>query len=246
MTHTGTMDLGGKARTRQGGGRWLTTMLALAVVVATISAIWFASRAGVVGGTATKPAVDRSFDQIEAQRGAIALSTDRNADLNRILDGAHAKPFVATMPSDIASARRGYAVEVQPIVAVRLPALVLPDNVSTVRRGYAAAAEAAVNLPIRRRPHSGAITPSSSTSSTFHPGKAADDLVFAATLPDNLSVRRGYAAVAATLPNVLWTWRSHTTGAAMLPDNLSARRGYTVEIAGSSFSATSGTFHLGR
>ena len=38
------------------------------------------------------PAADHSYDQIEAQRGAVTLSTD--AYLNGILDKAHATPYI--------------------------------------------------------------------------------------------------------------------------------------------------------
>jgi hypothetical protein len=90
------MELGGNARARQGGGRWPLVAWTLIVVVATIAAVWFASSAGLVGGTSAKPAADRSYDAIEAQRGAIVLSTDRDAYLNDILDRAHAAPYAGT------------------------------------------------------------------------------------------------------------------------------------------------------
>ena len=72
MAHAGTM-VGGSAQTKQSGSPWAAIALAAAVVVATIAGVWLASSAGLVGGTA-KPAADRSYDQIEAQRGAITLS----------------------------------------------------------------------------------------------------------------------------------------------------------------------------
>ena len=72
MAHAGTM-VGGSAQTKQSGSPWAAIALAVAVVVATIAGVWLASSAGLVGGTA-KPAADRSYDQIEAQRGAITLS----------------------------------------------------------------------------------------------------------------------------------------------------------------------------
>jgi len=209
------MDLGRNVQARQSGGRLPAVLLAIAVVVAAIAAVVFASRAGIVGGTATTPAADRSFDQIEAQRGAIALSADRSAALNSILDGAHSVPFVATMPNDLSvrrgypiqaavvtqpdnlSARRGYAVEVR-------PAATLPDNLST-RRGYAVETQtAAIALSADRSAYLNGI---------FDAAHAAP---FAATMPDNLSARRGYAI--------------GTLSAVTLPDNLSARRGYAVEV----------------
>jgi len=96
MAHAGTMDLGGSAQAKQGGSRWPVAMLTLVVVVGTIAAVWFASSAGLVGGTTAKPAADRSFDAIEAQRGAVTLPGVRNQALNAylddILDRAHAAP----------------------------------------------------------------------------------------------------------------------------------------------------------
>jgi hypothetical protein len=74
------MDLGGSARTKRSGSPWLAVALILAVAVAAMGAVWFASSAGLATGT-PKPetvtyvnryglpnAVDRSYDQIEAQR----------------------------------------------------------------------------------------------------------------------------------------------------------------------------------
>jgi hypothetical protein len=174
MTHAGTMDLGRNAQTKQSGSRLPAVMLTLAVVVAAIAAVWFASSAGLVGGTATKPA------------GVIAAQT-----------GAKSLP-------DNLSARRGYPIAAQPA------AIALPDNLSA-RRGYAAVAVTSpINLWSWRGHAAGAVT-----------------------LPDNLSVRRGYAIEA-------------QPSAIKLPDNLSLRGGYWVQIAAPSFSATSGTFHLGR
>jgi len=68
VTHATTMDLGRNAQTKQSGSRFPAILLTLAVVVATIAAVWFASSAGLIRGTATKPAADRSYDPIEAQR----------------------------------------------------------------------------------------------------------------------------------------------------------------------------------
>ncbi len=94
MAHAGTI-LGGSAQTKQGGSPWPAVALTFAVVVATVAGVWLASSAGLVGGTA-KPAADRSYDQIEAQRGAVVLSTD--AYLNAILDKAHAAPYAGRGP----------------------------------------------------------------------------------------------------------------------------------------------------
>ena len=88
MAHSGTMDLGGSAQAKQSGSRWPVVMLTLVVVVATIAAVWFASSAGLVGGTSA----------IEAQRDAITLSSDEYLD--GILDRAHATPYAVTLSSD--------------------------------------------------------------------------------------------------------------------------------------------------
>src|SRR5215510_3820182 len=79
MAHAGTMDLGQNVQAKPNGNPWPLLGLAVAVV-AIIAAVWFASSAGLVGGQlAAKPA-DRSYDAIEAQRGAMLLVTDRNYD----------------------------------------------------------------------------------------------------------------------------------------------------------------------
>ena len=177
MSHAGTMDLGRKTQARPGGTRLPAVMLALAAIVATIAVAWFVTKPGVQAGTAATPAADRSFDQIEAQRGAIALSAARNAYLNGIFDGAHATPFAATMPDNL-SVRRGYAG-----VAATAPgamsvwqgywsqaAVTLPDNLSA-RRGYSVEIESPAFSAI---------------SGTFHPGKAADDRIVVPLVRDRI------------------------------------------------------------
>ena len=107
MTQAGTM-LGGSAQSKQGGSPWAAIAVTLAVVLAMMGAVWFASNVRLAGGTTAKPAADRSYDLIEAQRGAAAVSIDagRAEYLNSILDRAHAAPFVAgevTVPSSATS-----------------------------------------------------------------------------------------------------------------------------------------------
>ena len=85
MTHAGTFALGGSAQSKQ-GGLWPAIALTLALVLAMIGAVWFASNADLVGGTAAKPVADRT-----PYAGAAALSTDEY--LNGILDRAHATPY---------------------------------------------------------------------------------------------------------------------------------------------------------
>jgi hypothetical protein len=75
MTHAGTMDLGGSARSKQTGRPLPAIALTLAVVVAMIGAIWLASNAGLVGGKVAATTADRSYDAIEAQRGVIVSGT---------------------------------------------------------------------------------------------------------------------------------------------------------------------------
>jgi len=248
MTHAATMDLGRNAQTKQSGSRLPVAMLTLALVVATIAAVWFASRAGVFGDTAAKPAVvDRSFDQIEAQRGVVGLTGDRNAYLNGILDRAHATPFAATLPNDVSSIRRGYAIEALPAVKA------LPDNLASARRGYQAAATVKAlpdNSPARRRiaarAAAAALRAQPDNVSSARRGYPVAAQTGAPALPDNVSsARRGYPVAAAQTTN-LWSWRGHAAGAVTLPDAQSLRGGYWVQIAAPSLSPTSGTFHLGR
>ena len=246
MTHAATMDLGRNAQTKQSGSRLPVAMLTLALVVATIAAVWFASRAGVFGDTAAKPAVvDRSFDQIEAQRGVVGLTGDRNAYLNGILDRAHATPFAATLPNDVSSIRRGYAIEALPAVKA------LPDNLASARRGYQAAATVKAlpdNSPARRRiaARAAAAALRAQPDNVSSARRGYPVAVAPISLPDNVSsARRGYPVAAAQTTN-LWSWRGHAAGAVTLPDAQSLRGGYWVQIAAPSLSPTAGTFHLGR
>ena len=148
MAHAGTM-VGGSAQTKQSGSPLAMIALAVAVVVATIAGVWLASSAGLVGGTA-KPAADRSMDQIEAQRGAIALSGGSSQAyderLNGILDGAHAAPYAAAVTLSSHDIRA---------LNARLNAI-LDGAHATPYVGDAP------GLPF------------SATSGTFHPGKPAD------------------------------------------------------------------------
>jgi hypothetical protein len=252
VTHATTMDLGRNVQTKQTGSRLPVAMLTLALIVATIAAVWFASRAGVFGGTAATPvAADRSFDQIEAQRSVVGLAGDRSAYLNGILDGAHATPFAATQTNDLSSIRRGYAIEAQPATIVHLPRALLPDNVSSARRGYQVAATVKAlpdNSPAEHRLAARAraaalraLPDNVSSARRGYPVAAAP-----VSMPDNVSsARRGYPVAAAQTIN-LWGWRGHAAGTVTLPDAQSLRGGYWVQIATPAFSPTSGTFHPGR
>jgi hypothetical protein len=92
MSHAGTMDLGGSAQTKQ-GSPWLAVAMIIAIAVAALGAATVASSAGHVNGTG-KPAsvtyvnryglpsaADRSYDQIETQRGT--LTPSRNEAVRR-------------------------------------------------------------------------------------------------------------------------------------------------------------------
>src|SRR5262245_8715119 len=78
MAHAGTMDLG-KAQTAPSGRRLAAGIAVIAV--ATVAVVGFANASGFAATTA-KPADDHSLDQIEARRGAGALSIDNS--YNRI------------------------------------------------------------------------------------------------------------------------------------------------------------------
>ncbi len=150
MAHAGTM-VGGGAQTKQSGTAWPAIALAVAVAVATIAGIWLASSAGLVGGTA-KPAADRSYDQIEAQRGAFAPMGDRSLAydryLNGIVDGAHAAPYAG------------------PVVLSSHEMRALNEHLNAILDGAHATPYVgdAPGLPF------------SATSGTFHPGKPADQV----------------------------------------------------------------------
>jgi hypothetical protein len=171
------MDLGRNAQTKQSGSRFPAILLTLAVVVATIAAVWFASSAGLIRGTATKPAADRSYDPIEAQRGAIATPA-----------------FVKPLPWNL-SARRGYPVAAAPIS--------LPDNVSSARRGYPVAAAAKAlpgNLPARQR-YAARVRAAVLRAQPDNVSSARRGYPVAAAQTLNLWSWRGHAAGAATLPD---------------------------------------------
>jgi hypothetical protein len=151
MAHAGTM-VGGSAQTKQSGSPWPAIALTVAVVVATVAGVWLASSAGLVGGGA-KPAADRSYDQIEAQRGAIILSDGASQaideHLNGILDGAHAMPYAGAV---VLSSHAKRALD-------RYLTGILDGAHATPYAGDA------VSLPF------------SATSGTFHPGNEANQLM---------------------------------------------------------------------
>ena len=177
MTHAGTIDLGGSAQSKQGGSPWAAIALT-AAVVATLAGVWLASSAGRVG--TAKPAADRSYDQIEAQRGAITLSGGSSQaydeKLNGILDRAHAAPFVAaavTLTGDDTRANEKFSLfdraHAAPYVGA---AVVLTGNDTRTLNEKFLLFDRAHAAPFAGP----AVTPlPSATSGTFHPGKVADD-----------------------------------------------------------------------
>ena len=85
MAHAGTIDLGRRQQAKPafGGSRLPVVILIVAIAVATVAAVWFATSAGN-GTLGAKPAVDRSYDQIEAQRGA-AVQTSSGTTYEQFL-----------------------------------------------------------------------------------------------------------------------------------------------------------------
>ena len=192
MAHAGTM-VGGSAQTKQSGSPWPAVALAVAVAVATIAGVWLASSAGLVGGTA-KPAADQSYDQIEAQLGAITVSSD--AYLNGILDRAHATPYVdaaVTLSSDQSRAideklngilDRAHATPYAggAVTLSSDQSRAIDENLKFFDRAHAAPyVGGAPGLPFSATSgtfHAGQpADPLSATSGTFHPGNPADQVM---------------------------------------------------------------------
>jgi hypothetical protein len=163
MSHAGTMDLGRSAQTKQSGSPWLAVALILVVAVAAIGAVWFASSAGLVGGT-TKP---ESVTYVN-RYGPPALPNDLSVRRGYAIG---AQPTVIALPNDL-SVRRGYAIGAQPTV------IALPNDLS-VRRGYAVGAQPTVialpnDLSVRRGyalEDAASFDQVSVTSGTFHIGR---------------------------------------------------------------------------
>ena len=96
MAHAGTpTDLAKQPATSTVNGPWQALLVAIVLValVAGMVIVGTSLAAKNTGSPAAIPAADHSYDQIEAQRGTVTLSTD--AYLNGILDKAHAAPYVA-------------------------------------------------------------------------------------------------------------------------------------------------------
>jgi len=95
MAHAGTpTDLAKQPATSTANGRWQVLIVAIVLVAlgATVGIVGTRLAAKSAVSPAVIPAADHNLDQIEAQRGAVTLSTD--AYLNGILDKAHATPYI--------------------------------------------------------------------------------------------------------------------------------------------------------
>src|SRR4029079_12918622 len=106
MTHAGTINLGGSAQSKQ-GGLWPAIALTLALLLAMVGAVWFASNAGLVGGTAAKPVAGGAaqswneylngvLDRAHATPYAGSAAQSWNEYLNGVLDRAHAAPYAGS------------------------------------------------------------------------------------------------------------------------------------------------------
>ena len=95
MAHSGTIDLGRQAKPASGRNPWQAG-LAL-VAIAAIAVVYLATAYGLTGSNlAAKPAADRAYDQIEAQRGAVTLpATDSSYNLVEKLRGMGVIPTAA-------------------------------------------------------------------------------------------------------------------------------------------------------
>ena len=112
MAHAGTIDLGRQTRPANSRNPWLgvATFLALAA----IAVMYLASAPGLTSGNlAAKSAADRSYDQIEAQRGVVTLPADNSYDQIEKLRLTGAAPAI---PADSWSAGQ-YDVVLLPATA---------------------------------------------------------------------------------------------------------------------------------
>jgi hypothetical protein len=81
MAHAGTIDLGRQAKPSPSRNPWLVGFAVVAIAAVAVG--YLATASGLTSGNlpAKAATVDRSYDQIEAQRGAVALPVvDRSYD----------------------------------------------------------------------------------------------------------------------------------------------------------------------
>jgi hypothetical protein len=99
MAHTGTIDLGRQARPASGPNRWLAL-----VAIAAVAVIYLAVAYGLTGGNlAATPSADRSYDQVEAQRGATTLVSDDSYDTIEKLRALGVVPPAAVNSTEMTS-----------------------------------------------------------------------------------------------------------------------------------------------
>ena len=96
MAHAGTMDLGQTTKAARGGNPWLVVAVIVAIMAATVGALWFTSGAGLTTSAAlgARPATDSSYDQIEKLRIAAGRGPLADDSYDRIehIRGAIAAP----------------------------------------------------------------------------------------------------------------------------------------------------------
>ena len=96
MAHAGTpTDLAKQPATSTINGLWQALLVAVALVALVAGTIIVGTSLAAKGAVnpAVIPAADHRYDQIEAHRGAVTLSTDNS--INSVFDNAHAAPYVA-------------------------------------------------------------------------------------------------------------------------------------------------------
>ena len=160
MTHAGTMDLGGSAQTKQSGSLRPAIALTVAAIIAAAAGVWLASSAGLGGSTAAKPVADRSYDRIEAQRGASAAA---------VAGAAVTLPPSLTSGTFHATPPAGGAVAVPPSLTSGTFHATPPAG------GAVAGPPSLTSGTFHASPFAGGATavPPSATSGTFHAGTDA-------------------------------------------------------------------------
>ena len=95
MAHAGTpTDLAKQPATSTTNGLWQALLVAVVLVALVAGMVIVGTSLAAKGAVspAAIPAADHSYDQIEAHRGTVTLSSD--VYLNSIFDKAHATPYV--------------------------------------------------------------------------------------------------------------------------------------------------------
>lgn len=71
MAHAGTMDLGQSAKAARGGNPWLVVAVIVAIMAATVAAVWFTNRPATTSTALSARPTDQAYAQIEAWRAAV-------------------------------------------------------------------------------------------------------------------------------------------------------------------------------